>query len=82
MTLFTNSRLQVRVIKLWLETKRNLVIGELLVVKPKSWRGALTSSLKGLQGILYDHESDHLLVCDAGSNKIIELDQTTGILSH
>lgn len=36
---------------------------------------------KGLQGILYDHESDHLLACDAGGSRIIKLDPLTGTSS-
>lgn len=56
------------------------LIGELMVFKPKSLRGSfMTGSKKGLQGILYDHESNFILVCNAGSSKIIKLDPTTGI---
>lgn len=31
-------------------------------------------------GVLYDHQSNHLLVCDSGNGKIIELDPNSGML--
>lgn len=36
----------------------------------------------GLQGILYDHEREYLMVCDSGKGKIFKLDPTTGIISY
>lgn len=49
-----------------------------MVIKERS----STVTKKGLQGILYDHDRDQLLICDMGSSRIIELDPTTGILIY
>lgn len=57
----------------------NRLIGDLLVIKPKN---SLSGLQDGLHGILYDHEINHLIVCDAWNGKIIKLDPTTGIISH
>lgn len=50
----------------------------MIVIQEKYWRGG-TKSQKRLQGIYYDHESEHLLVCDAESGEIIKVNPTTSI---
>lgn len=42
----------------------------------------MSGPVKGLQGILYDSEASHLLICDAASGRIIKLNATTGIPLH
>lgn len=42
----------------------------------RGWLGC--HIIRGFQRILYDHESDTLLVCDAGRGKIIKVDPATG----
>lgn len=51
-----------------------------MVIKPKIWGSVKTFFKLGLQGMLYDHGTDHLLACDAQNNRIIKVNPNTGRL--
>lgn len=48
------------------------------MLKPSHWGETMARFKNGLQGMLYDQASDHLLVCDAENNKILKMNPTTG----
>lgn len=47
-------------------------------VKRRVWGRVKVVLNKGLEGIIYDHNMDHLLACDAHNNRIIKVNPTTG----
>lgn len=51
-----------------------------MVIQLQGWH-ALKGFKNGLQSVLYDHESDHLLACDEEGGKIIKYDPNTGTFS-
>lgn len=52
-----------------------------MVIKKKSWGAFMARMRIGLQGILYDHASDHLLVCDAENSRVVKMNPVTGNLT-
>lgn len=49
-----------------------------MVVRAKVSGGFAMAFQKGLQGIVFEHESSHLLVCDAKNDRILKMNPNTG----